>query len=107
MKEVVIGKLQPTLMRGSSRVLLAGDYLGTLNTESAITMGFSAAQKPTSLLATERQQGQRTLGIGGLTSPARTSSKGPIDRRLAAMRSIFCQRYPACASGATLAPGSP
>ena len=46
MKEVVIGKLQPTLMRGSSRVLLAGDYLGTLYTESAITMGFSAARNP-------------------------------------------------------------
>ena len=102
MKEVVIGKLQPTLMRGSSRS--AGGRLPPL---PAITTGFSAAQKPTSLLATERQQGQPTLGIGGLTSPARTSSKGPIDRRLAAMRSIFCQRYPACASGATLAPGSP
>ena len=46
MKEVVIGKLQPTLMGGFSRVLLGGDYLGTLYTESAITMGFSAAQKP-------------------------------------------------------------
>jgi oxygen-dependent protoporphyrinogen oxidase len=38
------GKLQPTLMRGSSRVFLAGDYLGSLYTESAITTGFSAAQ---------------------------------------------------------------
>ena len=33
-------KLQPTLTRGSGgRVFLAGDYLGTLYTESAITTG--------------------------------------------------------------------
>jgi protoporphyrinogen/coproporphyrinogen III oxidase len=51
-------KLQPTLMRRSSRVFLAGDYLGTLYTESAITTGFSAAQEAVSLLATDRQQGR-------------------------------------------------
>jgi oxygen-dependent protoporphyrinogen oxidase len=50
------GKLQPTLMRRSSRVFLAGDYLGSLYTESAITTGFSAAQEAVSLLATDRQQ---------------------------------------------------
>jgi protoporphyrinogen/coproporphyrinogen III oxidase len=44
MTDVVIGKLQPTLMRGTSRVFLTGDYFGTLYTESAITTGFSAAQ---------------------------------------------------------------
>jgi protoporphyrinogen/coproporphyrinogen III oxidase len=54
------GKLQPTLMRRSSRVFLAGDYLGSLYTESAITTGFSAAQEAVSLLATERQQGRRS-----------------------------------------------
>ena len=53
-------KLQPTLMRRSSRVFLAGDYLGTLYTESAITTGFSAAQEVVSLLATDRQQGRRS-----------------------------------------------
>lgn len=53
------GALQPTLMRRGSRVLLAGDYLGTLYTETAIQTGFSAAQEAASLLATERQQ--RTL----------------------------------------------
>jgi protoporphyrinogen/coproporphyrinogen III oxidase len=53
------GKLQPTLMRRGSRVFLAGDYLGTLYTESAITTGFSAAQEAASLLATERQQRAR------------------------------------------------
>jgi hypothetical protein len=68
MKDVVIGKLQPTLMRGSSRVFLAGDYLGTLYTESATTTAFPAAQEAASLLATERQQGQRSMGIGGLTT---------------------------------------
>ena len=50
------GALQPTLMRRGSRVFLAGDYLGTLYTETAISTGFSAAQEAASLLATERQQ---------------------------------------------------
>ena len=54
------GKLQPILMRRASRVFLAGDYLGTLYTESAITTGFSAAQEAVSLLATDRQQRQRS-----------------------------------------------
>ena len=54
-------KLQPTLMRRASRVFLAGDYLGTLYTESAITTGFSAAQEATILLATERQHSRRTI----------------------------------------------
>jgi protoporphyrinogen/coproporphyrinogen III oxidase len=48
--------LQPTLMQRGSRVFLAGDYLGTLYTETAISTGFSAAQEAASLLATERQQ---------------------------------------------------
>ncbi|MCA1184993.1 MULTISPECIES: NAD(P)/FAD-dependent oxidoreductase [unclassified Saccharopolyspora] len=48
-------KLQSTLTRGADRVFLAGDYLGTLYTESAITSGFSAAQEAASLLATERR----------------------------------------------------
>ena len=50
------GALQPTLTRRGSRVLLAGDYLGTLYTETAVQTGFSAAQEAASLLATERQQ---------------------------------------------------
>jgi oxygen-dependent protoporphyrinogen oxidase len=50
------GALQPTLTRQGSRVFLAGDYLGTLYTETAISTGFSAAQEAASLLATERQQ---------------------------------------------------
>ena len=48
-------KLQSTLMRGTDRVFLAGDFLGTLYTESSITTGFSAAQEAASLLATQRQ----------------------------------------------------
>ncbi|MDO5661122.1 MAG: NAD(P)/FAD-dependent oxidoreductase [Brachybacterium sp.] len=47
-------KLQPTLMRGTDRVFLAGDYLGTLYTESSITSGFSAAQEVASRLGTPR-----------------------------------------------------
>ena len=50
------GALQPALTRRGSRVFLAGDYLGTLYTETAISTGFSAAQEAASLLATERQQ---------------------------------------------------
>ncbi|MFF2345834.1 protoporphyrinogen/coproporphyrinogen oxidase [Pseudarthrobacter sp. NPDC058119] len=48
-------KIQSTLMRGADRVFLAGDYLGTLYTESSITTGFSAAQEAASVLATQRQ----------------------------------------------------
>jgi oxygen-dependent protoporphyrinogen oxidase len=50
------GKIQSTLMRGAERVFLAGDFLGTLYTESSITSGFSAAQEAASLLATARQR---------------------------------------------------
>lgn len=48
-------KLQTTLTRGAGRVFLAGDYLGTLYTETSITSGFSAAQEAASVLATHRQ----------------------------------------------------
>lgn len=48
-------KLQPTLMRPTERVFLAGDYLGTLYTETAISSGFTAAQCAMSTLATEQQ----------------------------------------------------
>lgn len=51
------GGLQPALTRRGSRVFLAGDYLGTLYTETAIQTGFSAAQEAASLLATDRQRG--------------------------------------------------
>lgn len=53
------GKLQPTLTRPSERVFLAGDYLGTLYTETAIGSGFTAAQEAASRLAREYQT--RTL----------------------------------------------
>lgn len=49
-------KLQPTLLRGGGRVFLAGDYLGTLYTETAITSGFSAAQNASDLLATDARR---------------------------------------------------
>lgn len=64
-------KLQPTLLRSSSRVFLAGDYLGTLYTESAITTGFAAAQEAVSLLATDRQRRRRITAVPtGPDSPA-------------------------------------
>lgn len=50
-------KLQPVLTRPSERVFLAGDYLGTLYTETAVSSGFTAAQEAASLLSTERQTG--------------------------------------------------
>ncbi|WP_048556179.1 protoporphyrinogen/coproporphyrinogen oxidase [Nostocoides japonicum] len=37
------GALQPILTRNASRVMLAGDYLGTHYTESAVSSGFAAA----------------------------------------------------------------
>jgi oxygen-dependent protoporphyrinogen oxidase len=44
-------KLQPTLVRGGGRVFLAGDYLGTLYTETSITSGFQAAHDVARVLA--------------------------------------------------------
>jgi oxygen-dependent protoporphyrinogen oxidase len=55
------GKLQSTLTRRSGRVFLAGDYLGTLYTETAISTGLSAAQEVQSLLATDHQTAPQTL----------------------------------------------
>jgi len=55
------GKLQPELTRPSERVFLAGDYLGTLYTETSITSGFTAAQEAASLLATQMQRGDGSV----------------------------------------------
>ncbi|TYS24247.1 FAD-dependent oxidoreductase [Bacillus subtilis] len=46
-------KLQSTLTQPSGRLFLAGDYLGTLYTETAVQTGFTAAQNINSLLGTE------------------------------------------------------
>lgn len=48
-------KLQDALTQRSGRVFLAGDYLGTLYTETAVNSGFTAAQEAASTLALERQ----------------------------------------------------
>jgi oxygen-dependent protoporphyrinogen oxidase len=48
------GQLQPTLTRRSSRIMLAGDFLGTWYTETAVQSGFAAAQDILSGLATSR-----------------------------------------------------
>jgi len=61
-------KLQPQLTRRGGRVFLAGDYLGTLYTETAINTGLSAAQEAQSLLATDRQR---------RATSARRASPGP------------------------------
>jgi oxygen-dependent protoporphyrinogen oxidase len=44
-------KLQPVLMRGEGRVFLAGDFLGTLYTETSITTGFTAAERALQVLS--------------------------------------------------------
>lgn len=54
-------RIQSTLLRGTGRVFLAGDYLGTLYTETSITSGFSAAQEAASVLATHRQNSRNLL----------------------------------------------
>ncbi|MFC9362882.1 protoporphyrinogen/coproporphyrinogen oxidase [Rhodococcus sp. NPDC057014] len=46
------GTLQPTLTRRGSRIMLAGDFLGTWYTETAVQSGFAAAQDILSALAT-------------------------------------------------------
>ncbi|WP_353816563.1 protoporphyrinogen/coproporphyrinogen oxidase [Agromyces sp. SYSU T00266] len=61
-------KIQPTLLRGTPRVFLAGDYLGTLYTETSITTGFSAAQEAASVLATGRQT-RTTVGMPARLAP--------------------------------------
>ncbi|MDT8862876.1 FAD-dependent oxidoreductase [Alkalihalobacillus sp. MEB130] len=43
-------KLQPLLTKSAGRLFLAGDYLGTYYTETAIQTGFTAAQNVNSLL---------------------------------------------------------
>ncbi|GAB3254217.1 protoporphyrinogen/coproporphyrinogen oxidase [Arthrobacter pigmenti] len=55
------GKLQPTLTRQGDRVFLAGDYLGTLYTESAVQTGFTAASRAAGVLTNERQTRHATL----------------------------------------------
>jgi oxygen-dependent protoporphyrinogen oxidase len=70
------GALQPALMRRGSRVLLAGDYLGTLYTETAIQTGLSAAQEVLSLLATDRQ---RALPVGYQPASSPSTAKETTD----------------------------
>jgi protoporphyrinogen/coproporphyrinogen III oxidase len=47
-------QLQPVLTRRGGRIMLAGDYLGTQYTESAVRSGFSAAEAAAQILAVER-----------------------------------------------------
>jgi oxygen-dependent protoporphyrinogen oxidase len=56
------GRLQGALTRRSGPVVLAGDYLGTFYTETAISTGMSAAQEVQSLLGSQRQRGGQVRG---------------------------------------------
>jgi oxygen-dependent protoporphyrinogen oxidase len=49
-------KLQRVLTRRGGRVMLAGDYLGTQYTESAVHTGFTAAEAAAQVLASERRR---------------------------------------------------
>ncbi|OKL37787.1 flavin monoamine oxidase family protein [Domibacillus mangrovi] len=64
-------KIQPYLTRPSGRLYLAGDYLGTLYTETAIQTGYDAAQDILSLLGTSPSN---------KIYPALTDSKTPVSR---------------------------
>lgn len=63
-------KLQETLMKPDERIFLAGDYLGSLYTETAITSAFTAAQRVTSLLAREHEPAKTTLSAAPVASSA-------------------------------------
>ena len=64
--------IQEELMTPEDRVFLAGDYLGSLYTETAITSAFTAAQRAASILATESQYRRS----GGVTDGAATGTDG-------------------------------
>ena len=61
-------KLQEALMKPEERVFLAGDYLGSLYTETAITSAFTAGQRAASLLAREHQPSHPTLTTATVAS---------------------------------------
>ncbi|MDL9938645.1 NAD(P)/FAD-dependent oxidoreductase [Gordonia sp. ABSL1-1] len=60
------GRLQPTLTRRGSRIMLAGDFLGTWYTETAVQSGFAAAQDILSALAVPASSPQ--LEIAGMAA---------------------------------------
>jgi oxygen-dependent protoporphyrinogen oxidase len=60
------GALQATLTRRAGPVVLAGDYLGTFYTETAIGTGMSAAQEVQSLLGSQRQRDARDTSTTGM-----------------------------------------
>lgn len=67
-------KLQSTLMRGSDRIFLAGDFMGTLYTESSIMSAFSAAQSVASVLATQRQSGSYFADLSTAQLPTNSTA---------------------------------
>lgn len=52
-------KIQPILTKSAGRLFLAGDYLGTFYTETAIQTGFTAAQNINSLLEFRMMESQK------------------------------------------------
>lgn len=57
-------KLQPALTERSDRIFLAGDYLGTLYTETAIATGLMAAQEVHSRLGSDGQSSDKQFSYG-------------------------------------------
>jgi oxygen-dependent protoporphyrinogen oxidase len=61
-------KLQPILTRSESRILLAGDYLGSLYTESAVHTGLAAATTATHILSSDAHDRRLSPLPGSSTS---------------------------------------
>lgn len=54
-------KLQPILTKSAGRLFLAGDFLGSFYTETAIQTGFTAAQNINSLMGFKHQESQKEM----------------------------------------------
>lgn len=75
------GRIQEELMTPEDRVFLAGDYLGSLYTETAITSAFTAAERATSVLSTEAQYAhapKHRTSTGPATSGSSDASAGTV-----------------------------
>jgi oxygen-dependent protoporphyrinogen oxidase len=73
-------KLQPALTQRGGRVVLAGDYLGTHYTESAVSSGFSAAEAAERVIRTDRPESRsstRPLESRSPASPGRVQGPTP------------------------------
>lgn len=61
-------KIQPTLMKSDKRLFLAGDYLGSFYTETAVQSGLTAAQNINSLLSFESKETNQNVNLKTIRS---------------------------------------